>query len=186
LRPAGVRSGSPGNPEFYAETSTSEESRPPDGSSKCSAARSARPSARVPATRTGALCARNCRSTRGAYQGRRRARRRTVEDAARCGLRPIVGAVGEVQRAHEEDRRADRRRARQEVRAAGRAEQASGRSAAERGAHVRALAVLDQHQADHDQRGHDLQGQHEGDDDVHALRLSPRVLVFSSLRGRSR
>ena len=56
----------------------------------------------------------------------------------------------------------DRRGARQEVGAAGGAEQAARGAAAEGSAHVGALAVLDQDQADHRQCGEHLHDQHDG------------------------
>ena len=53
------------------------------------------------------------------------------------------------------------------------AEEAARGAAAEGGAHVGPLAVLDQHEADHGQRGQQLHCQHEVHPDLHGGSLSP-------------
>ena len=47
------------------------------------------------------------------------------------------------------------------------AEQTAGSTAAERGTHVRALAMLHQHQADDAQANEDMQGQRDSKNNVH-------------------
>jgi hypothetical protein len=92
--------------------------------------------------------------------------RRLVSAVARTDMRPVettdmpsVAAKNTVaQTAVERDRK---------VRAAGRAEQAARGAAAEGRAHVGALAVLDQHEADHRDGGQDLQNEEKIRPDLH-------------------
>ena len=138
---------------------------------RCDAATPRRPAPGAGGRTTGAAARRDAAGRRP--ESRRRPRRWRSAGAAPRSIgpvehaaagrrpRPVVRGVRQRQRADEEDRGADRRRARQEVGAAGGAEQAARGAAAERRAHVGALAVLDQHQADHHQRREDLQRQHE-------------------------
>src|SRR4051812_15953405 len=94
--------------------------------------------------------------------GRRRFgvfRHRCIEvlrDAARLGRRR---EIGEPQARGEEYSREDGRGARQEVRGARGAEQAARRAAAERGAHVGALAMLQEHEGHDADRGEDMENQ---------------------------
>src|SRR6185503_13137984 len=69
-------------------------------------------------------------------------------------------------------------------RAAAGAEQAARGAAAEGGAHVRALAVLQQDEADHAQGGQHLQGQHDGQQDVHSKYSVVMVTRRASGAGR--
>ena len=64
--------------------------------------------------------------------------------------------VGEAEARHEEHRREHGRRARQEIGRAGGAEEAARRPAAERGPHVGALAVLQQHESADDHGDHQM------------------------------
>ena len=67
-----------------------------------------------------------------------------------------------------------RRGARKEIGAAGRTKQAARGTAAERSAHVGTLAVLHEHQANHDQRGEELDAKHEVQPDLHIGFLSKK------------
>src|SRR5436190_2051226 len=78
--------------------------------------------------------------------------------AARPGRRRIIS---ESEAGCEEDRCQHRRRTREEVGRARRAEEAARGAAAERRAHVGALAVLQQHEDDDAARGEHVQGEYE-------------------------
>src|SRR6185503_9657235 len=79
--------------------------------------------------------------------------------------------IRERETQQEKQRGENRRGARKEIRRAGGAEQAAGGAAAEAGAHVRALAVLEQHQADDRQRRDDVR--HDEYVGPHAAHGSP-------------
>ena len=91
------------------------------------------------------------------------------EHAATAAAHRVVTVteVGQRQGANEEDSGANRCRARQEIRAARGTEQAARGSAAERGANVGALALLDKHQTDHGYCSDELDRQHEVQPDLH-------------------
>src|SRR5256885_220061 len=103
----------------------------------------------------------------------------TFQHAARAdGTR--IAQIGQRQRGHEEHRGQACRGARQEVGAAGGTEQAAGAAAAERGAHVGTLAVLNQDQADHAESRQHLNGEDHACECIHWLYL----LVTRELKKR--
>ncbi len=123
-------------------------------------------------------CARSrCRGRYGGRRSGRRGRRRHGLHGGRSGCRGLqhaadpggadVAEIGQRERGRKEHAGQHRRRARQEVRAAAGAEQAARAAAAERGPHVGTLAVLDEHEADHCQRGQHLHGQDHIHEHIH-------------------
>src|SRR5438105_8269387 len=107
------------------------------------------------------------------------AHRRAVDHAARLA-RLIRREIREREAGDKEDRGENRGGARKEVRRAGGAEEAPGSAAAEARAHVRALAVLEKHQADDRARHHHVQHDRYVEPYVHLAALTISMKSFAT------
>src|SRR5438128_1243601 len=107
------------------------------------------------------------------------AHRRAVDHAARLA-RLIRREICEREAGDEENRGEDRGGAREKVRRAGGAEEAARGAAAEARAHVRALAVLEKHQADDRARHHHVQHDRHVEPYVHLAALTISMKSFAT------